>query len=414
MKAAVLSIGDELLIGQTINTNAAFIGESLAEIGVEIQFSITISDNKFEILRWLTLCETQVDVVLITGGLGPTQDDITKHTLCEYFNTKLVRNESVLKIIEEYFISRGRELLEINRMQADLPESCEMLFNKNGTAPGMWFERNNKIVVSMPGVPYEMKGIMIDSVIPRLEEKNKLKKVRQTILTTGMGESFIAIKIQNVEQELRNAGLALAYLPSPGIVKLRVSAVGYNENDLNIKVNHYTKSIKNILGNICFAEGDTTMEQVVFDLLNHSKKTVSFIESCSGGNTARLMTSIPGASNVFLGSVTAYDNSAKTNVVNIDTDKLREYGAVSEWCAIALSTNGRKIFNTDYCVSTTGIAGPNGGSEEKPVGTVWIGIAGENFAFAKKFIFVTNRTRNIQMTSIAALNLLRLQLTTEN
>lgn len=410
MKASIVSIGDELLIGQTINTNASWIGEQLNLIGVDVIQTLAISDKESEIIRSLNESASISDVIIITGGLGPTKDDITKHTLCKYFNTHLELNQEVLKRITEYFSKRNREMLEANIKQAEIPVGCRMIQNNNGTAQGMWFEKDNKIFVSMPGVPFEMKGMMRETILPELTAKNKDQIVHRTLLTSGIGESFLAEKITNIEVDLRNDGLSLAYLPSPGLVKLRVTAKGSDKTSMQKRVDHFCELIINHIGNYYFGEGSNTLEIIISDLLKDRKQTLGAVESCTGGNIGRLVTGVPGASEFFFGTITAYAYSVKEKVLGLNHDILVKEGAVSEWCAIELAKNGRKILGTDFCVSTTGIAGPSGGSELKPVGTIWIGFSSAEKTYAKKFLFGPNRGYNIQMASAAALNMLRLEL----
>jgi nicotinamide-nucleotide amidase len=410
MKACIVSIGDELLIGQTINTNAGWMGEQLNLIGIDVIQTLVVSDKEHEIIRALNESAAQADVILITGGLGPTKDDITKHTLCTYFDTHLELNKEVLERIEDFFTKRGRVMLDVNVKQAEIPVGCMMIVNHKGTAQGMWFERDKKIFVSMPGVPYEMKGMMTDAILPQLALKSDTKIVHRTLLTTGMGESFIAERIKDIEDEIRANGLGLAYLPSPGLVKLRVTAKGNDKVGMQKQVDGFCEKIINALDNYYFAEGQQTLEQVISELLKSKGQTLGAVESCTGGNIGRMITGVPGASELFNGTITAYAYSVKESVLGLDHDILVKEGAVSEWCAIKLAENGREILNADYCISTTGIAGPGGGSDTKPVGTVWIGFASKDKCYAKKFIFGELRNYNIQMSSAAALNMLRLEL----
>lgn len=410
MRASIVCIGDELLIGQTINTNAAWLGEQLNLIGIDVIQTLAVSDKENEIIRSLNESSSIAEVILITGGLGPTKDDITKHTLCKFFNTHLEINTDVLEQLRDYFAKRNRPMLESNEKQAELPASCTMLPNRNGTAPGMWFERNGKIFVSMPGVPYEMKGIMSESVLPELAKRNADKIVHRTLLTTGMGESFIAEKIKDIENDLRSNNVNLAYLPSPGLVKLRLTAKGNDLTALQTKVDHYAQLLVERVGDIYFSEGNDTLENYVSTLLKEKNLSLSTVESCTGGSIGRMIIAVPGASDFFNGTITAYAYSAKEKVLGLHHDTLVKEGAVSEWCAMQLAERGRILMQSDFCISTTGIAGPTGGTPEKPVGTVWIGFSSKEKTFAKKFIFTNNRTVNIQMSAATALNMLRLEL----
>jgi nicotinamide-nucleotide amidase len=410
MNACIVSIGDELLIGQTINTNAGWVGEQLNLIGIDVVQTLVIADKEIEIIRALNESERLADVVIITGGLGPTKDDITKYTLCKYFDTHLEINQEVLARVKEFFIKRNRDMLDVNIRQAEIPVGCRMIVNLNGTAQGMWFEKNNTIFISMPGVPFEMKGMMTETILPELSLKNKSKIVHRTLLTTGIGESFLAEKISAIEIDLRNEGLSLAYLPSAGLVKLRITAKGVDIHSMQKRVDHFSEKIIAEVGNYFFGEGTNTLENIVSELLKNRKQTLGAVESCTGGNIGRLVTSVPGASDFFNGTITAYAYSVKESVLGLDHDTLVSEGAVSEWCAIQLAKNGRKILGTDFCVSTTGVAGPSGGSELKPVGTIWIGFSSAEKTYAKKFLFGPNRNYNIQMATSAALNILRLEL----
>jgi len=411
MKASIVCIGDELLIGQTINTNAGWIGEQLNLIGIDVIQTLAISDKENEIIRALNESALLADVIIITGGLGPTKDDITKYTLCKYFDTHLELNQEVLERIKEYFAKRNREMLEVNMRQAEIPANCRMIVNNNGTAQGMWFDKNGKIFVSMPGVPFEMKGMMSETVLPDLASMNKEQIVHRTLLTTGIGESFLADKIKDIENDLRSDGLGLAYLPSPGLVKLRITAKGADKSSMQNSVDVFAQRIIHEIGNYYFAEGSDTLEIIIAELLKSTKQTFGTVESCTGGNIGRGITSVPGASDFYNGTITAYAYSVKENVLGLDHDTLVKEGAVSEWCAIELAKNGRKLLGADFCVSTTGIAGPTGGSDVKPVGTIWIGFSSAERTYAKKFLFGPNRAYNIQMATAAALNMLRLELT---
>lgn len=420
MKACIISIGDELLIGQTINTNAAWMGAELNLIGIDVLQAMAVSDKEEEIIRALNEGFSLADVLLITGGLGPTKDDITKHTLCKYFDTHLEINQEVLDRITAFFAKRNRPMLETNIKQAEIPVGCKMVVNNNGTAQGMWFEKNDrpddppgrgKICISMPGVPYEMKGMMTETILPELSRINGETIVHRTLLTTGIGESFLAEKIKDIEDDLRAQGLGLAYLPSPGMVKLRVTAKGKDKNALQKQVDGICERlVERVEPQHYFAEGSDTLEKVIARMLTQHKKQLGVIESCTGGRVGQMIVSVPGASVFFNGAITAYAYSVKESVLGINHDRLQKEGAVSEWCAMEMAVKGRQLMGADICISTTGIAGPDGGTEDKPVGTVWIGFASKDKVFAKRFLFGDNRERNIQMSAMAALNLLRLEL----
>lgn len=409
MKAELISIGDELLIGQTVNTNASWLGKELALRGVHVQNGVTISDTKEAILEALDIAIKRADLVIITGGLGPTKDDITKHTLCEYFGTELSINNEVLARVEAFFKQRNRPMLEVNVQQAALPVGADVLHNYHGTASGMWFEKAGSIVISLPGVPYEMKGIMLDEVFPKLQDRFGLSSIYyQTIHFQGIGESFLADQIQDWEKTVRNHGLGLAYLPSPGIVKLRLtSSKGVVDAE---KIVAYFETLKKQFPINYFGEGEITMSEVVADLLLKGNKTVGTVESCTGGNLAASFVSLSGSSSYYNGSFLTYSNELKELLVGVSKSHLETKGAVSEEVVREMAEKGRLKLGVDYCLATSGIAGPDGGNEEKPVGTVWIALASEQGVIAKKFLFGNHRQRNIDMAVLTALNLLRIKL----
>jgi nicotinamide-nucleotide amidase len=407
-KAAVLTIGDELLIGQTINTNAAWIGRELALVNIRVTKNLTISDDKSEIIAAIDLLLKDSNIIIITGGLGPTKDDITKYTLAEYFSMKLKRNVEVLERIEGFFKIRGREMLEVNRQQADLPEDCRVIENKNGTAAGMWFEKDGKIIVSMPGVPYEMKAMMSETVIPDLVNIFKPVAVfHRTILTQGIGESFLADILKDWENDLRSKGHSLAYLPSPGIVKLRVSSGGKDLNELKLIVDDYCEKLYEIIPEWIYGEGDDQMEALVGKLLTNKKMTLSTAESCTGGYISHLITSVSGSSTYYMGSVVSYSNEIKTNQLKVDEKLFSTVGAVSKEVVEQMALGVKEKLKTDYSIAVSGVAGPDGGSEEKPVGTVWIAIGTPRGVVSKKYLFESNRERNIRRSALTSLNMLR-------
>ena len=407
-KASVLTIGDELLIGQTINTNAAWIGRELALVNIRVTKSLTISDEKSAIISAINLLLEDSNILIITGGLGPTKDDITKYTLAEYFSMKLKRNQEVLEKIEGFFKIRGREMLEVNRQQADLPENCRVIENKNGTAAGMWFEKDKKIIISMPGVPYEMKAMMSEVVIPDLVKIFKPVAVyHRTILTQGIGESFLADILHDWENDLRSKGHSLAYLPSPGIVKLRVSSGGKDVNELKLIVDDYCEKLYEIIPEWIYGEGDDLLEALVGKLLTNKKMTLSTAESCTGGYISHLITSVSGSSAYYMGSLVSYSNEIKTNQLKVDEKLFSTVGAVSKEVVEQMALGVKEKLKTDYSIAVSGVAGPDGGSEEKPVGTVWIAIGTPNGLVSKKFLFENNRERNIRRSALTSLNMLR-------
>ncbi|MFN5910618.1 MAG: competence/damage-inducible protein A [Bacteroidota bacterium] len=406
MRADIISIGDELLIGQTVNTNASWLGNTLSSKGVRIVRVTSVSDDRDEIVASIDESLKRSDLLIITGGLGPTKDDITKHTLCDYFGTKLVMHQPTLEKIEAFFTKRNRPMLDVNRDQAMLPVDCEILNNANGTAAGMWFEKNGKIVISLPGVPFEMKGIMENEVFPRLSERYRLDSLfHRTIMTQGIGESFLADKIKDWEDRVRDAGLGLAYLPSPGQVKLRLTS--YEGDKRNNEIDRFFKELERAFPQYVYGYDDVSLQEVVGDLLRSNGLTIGTAESCTGGMVAGKLTSVPGSSDYFMGGILTYSNELKQELLDVPAECIQQFGAVSSQTVEHMASIGRERLGVDLCISTSGIAGPGGGSEEKPVGTVWIGIAFGNEVFSRSFSFGDNRERNIQMTVLAALNLVR-------
>jgi len=411
MKVEVISIGDELLIGQTVNTNASWMGTAMREIGANIEFGTVIRDEDSVMHDAFARALERVDVVLVTGGLGPTKDDITKRILCEFFDTKLIENSDVLSHVKGFFEARGREMLNVNILQSHVPENATILHNEHGTAPGMWFDHNGKILVSMPGVPYEMKYLMAEHVIPMLQERFHLNKLYyRTLQTQGIGESYIAEKIESIEDEIRAAGFSLAYLPSPGSVRLRISSQDSEENRDAIEV--FMRRIETGMPKHAFGYENDSLEEVVGNLLREREETVATIESCTGGALAAKITSVSGASDYFNGSFVTYSNEMKTKLVGVNPAVLedKDIGVVSQQTVEQMAQGGRERLNTTYGVALSGIAGPNGGTDTKPVGIVWVAVAGPNGVFTKKCLFENNRERNILRSVLTALNLLRCEI----
>jgi nicotinamide-nucleotide amidase len=409
MNIEILAIGDELLIGQTINTNASWLGQELSKIGARVTRSLVIADDKERILQALDQCYPETTCVIITGGLGPTKDDITKHTLCEYFDTKLEIHQPTLAKIEAYFTSRNRPMLESNIQQAALPVDAEILPNNYGTAAGMMFEKNGRYCVSLPGVPYEMKGIVLEELIPRLMQRFQLKAMyHYTALTQGIGESFLAEQISDWEDRIRERGFGLAYLPSPGLVKLRITSYEGKEDQAEIMGLFQELAIR--LPEAVFGYENDSLPDVIGKLLKEERKTIGTVESLTSGLLAQQITSISGASDYFMGSLLTYSNDLKHRLCGVSVDSLLSEGAVSEKVALEMAENGAKKLGVDVCISTTGIAGPQGGTFDKPVGLVWIGLCISGKTIARKFQFGDNRERNIQMTVLSALNWLRYEL----
>jgi len=412
MKCEIISVGDELLIGQTINTNASWLGEQLNNLGFTIAHGLVISDQKTDIVNALSQAEKRSDIVLITGGLGPTNDDITKHTLTEYFNTTLELDKELEQNIINYFNNRNLPILQTNKDQALIPKSCQVLPNSRGSASGMWFEKSGVIFISLPGVPYEMKGIMNDHVFTKLLSLKGEGSVvvNRTVRTHGMGESFLAEVVKSWENNLLKDDLKLAYLPSPGIVKLRISVIGKDKISSEKKLDYYVSELIKLIPDQVYGYGNASMEGVVGELLIDKKQTLSTAESCTGGNVSKMLTSISGSSLFFNGSIISYTNQSKLELLDVNEQNIEKHGAVSQQVVEQMATNVRLKFNSDYGISTSGIAGPNGGTTEKPVGTVWIAVANKDKVISKKLNLGYNRERNIHVSSLSVLNLLRLEL----
>lgn len=414
MKAEIISIGDELLIGQVVNTNASWLGVEFNLAGISIHQITAISDDRNHILTALTEAGHRADIIVITGGLGPTKDDITKQVLCDYFNTSLVFNEAAYQNIERLFGARGVKISELNRKQAEIPESCIPIPNLNGTAPGMWFEKKGKIYISMPGVPYEMKMMVSGSVIPWLQNRfNTGAIVHKTVMTMGIPESVLANKIEYWEDHLPG-NIKLAYLPQPGAVRLRLTAKGDDKILLENQVNHEIEKLKEILPDEISAFNDEPIFETIGRLLREKGKTLSTAESCTGGYIAHLITSLAGSSDYFKGSVIAYSNEVKINILGVNPLSIEKFGAVSEQVVTEMAENAKRILATDYAIAVSGIAGPGGGTIEKPVGTTWIGIASAEKTTARRLQLGDHRERNIIRTAFAALDMLRKTMTSAN
>ena len=411
MKAELITIGDELLIGQTIDTNGSWLAEQLNLLGITVSQISSIRDNREHIISSLQNAQSRSELVILTGGLGPTNDDITKSTLCEFFDSELVLNEQVLEKIEAYFNSRSLKMIKVNSDQAMLPNNCQFLRNERGTASGMWFKKDGVDFISLPGVPYEMKGIFLDEILPVLKAQYSISTVvNKTVKTQGIGESFLAEIIKDWEKKIIDSGLKLAYLPSPGIVKLRITAFGNNEAELSARIDDSIENLKKLIPKYIFGYEKDRIEEVVGQLLKEKGSSLSLAESCTGGNIAHLITGVSGSSNYFKGSVVAYSNDIKQQVLNVDPKSIQQNGAVSKQVVEQMATGVRNSFKSDYAIATSGVAGPTGGTKQKPVGTVWIAVAYNEGVVSKKFNFGNNRERNIQISSLSALNMLRLVL----
>lgn len=406
MIVELISIGDELLIGQTVNTNASWLGREFAQRGASVNYTTVIRDTKEDILHAVDVAFSRVDVIVVTGGLGPTKDDITKYTLCEYFNTELVLNEEILARVRGYFEARGREMLDTNIKQAEMPKSARVLQNDMGTASGMWFDHDGKVLVSLPGVPYEMKHLMTDRVFPLLSEQFTMKSLyHRTLQTQGIGESYLAEHIEDIETDIRNNGFGLAYLPSSSQVRLRVSS---EHSELNAqKIESYFQQIEERLPQYVYGRENDRLSEVLGQWFTENNKTIGTVESCTGGAIAADLVSVPGSSTYFMGSMVTYSYDLKSKLVGVNMEDIISQGAVSETVVRQMAEGGRRELGIDYCIAASGIAGPGGGTEDKPVGTVWIGVAGPNGTLAKKFLFGDNRERNILRTVQTSLNLLR-------
>jgi len=410
MKASIITIGDELLIGQTIDTNSAWMGAELSKSGFDVHRITSVHDRREDILYALNEALGKTDVALVTGGLGPTSDDITKQTICEFFNTQLISDDEVLVMIQNMMSRRNFPMNENNIRQAEVPASCRVLKNAVGTAPGMWFEKDGTIYIFMPGVPFEMKYLMTESVLPELNRRFKSQIIiHRNIMTYGISEAQLAENLTDFETGLPD-NIKLAYLPAQGIIKLRLTGTGTEKKSIFNKVNDQVSKLYKTIPDLIYGENEESFEMVIGKLLISNDKTVCTAESCTGGQIAHMITSIPGSSSYFRGSVVAYANSVKTDLLGVSQDSINSYGAVSEQVVKEMASGARILLKTDYAVATSGIAGPDGGTHEKPVGTIWIAIASEKGTVTEKRVFGNDRLTNISRFSLAALSLLRLQI----
>lgn len=406
MLAEIITIGDEILIGQIVDTNSAWISQQLNLAGIKVFQITSVADDRQHILKALEEASGRVQLIIITGGLGPTKDDITKKTLADFFKVGFRFSEEAYQDVEYLFTSRGREVTPLNRMQAEVPANCTVLRNKVGTAPGMLFMQDEVMYVSLPGVPYEMKYLMEQEVLPRVRQHFKTPFIlHRTILTQGIGESFLAERLAGFEDRLPPF-VKLAYLPSAGMVRLRLSASG-EEAQVRTAIATCEKELLTEVGDYFFGFDQDTIAGVLGKLLLEKKLTLSTAESCTGGYIGHLITSIPGSSAWYMGSTVTYSYQSKTDVLGIPAELLQQHGAVSEAVVTMMADQVRKKLGTDCAVATSGIAGPEGGTPDKPVGTVWIGIAVPGKTIAKKVMLGDNRLRTIQVASETALNMLR-------
>lgn len=410
MKADIITIGDEILIGQIIDTNSAWIAARLGEIGLSVRRKYSIGDNPQEIVDAVEESLTKSEITIITGGLGPTKDDITKRVLAEVFDSKLIRDNETFERVERMMKMRGIDFNELNQGQALVPDKCTVLPNLKGTAPGMWFERNGRVVVSLPGVPFEMEAIMIESVLPKIKATFKLASViHKTAITFGLAESMLAAHIAPWEESLPEH-LHLAYLPSPSQLRLRLSAYNMDHAVATKEIDEAFDRLMPLLGDLFVGWGDTTVQSAVANILIQRGETLSAAESCTGGALSAKFTAMSGASEYFWGGVVSYDNSVKENVLGVSRENLETYGAVSEQVARQMAEGVRRLCGTTYGVATTGIAGPTGGTPDKPVGTVWMAVAGPTGTLAKVVQHGKVRAINIERAASAAINMLRLEL----
>ena len=406
MLAEIITIGDEILIGQIVDTNSAWMAQRLNAVGIRVKQISSVSDDEQHILTALNEAKGRADVILITGGLGPTKDDITKTTLAKYFGEGMVQNKEALDNVSRIFAKYNRPLLEVNIRQADVPQNCEIILNQNGTAPGMWFNHEGKVYVSMPGVPHEMMYMMEEEVIPKLKTTFTLPAiVHKTILTVGEGESFLAEKIADIESALP-VHIKLAYLPKLGSVRLRLSAFGTDEQKLNNELNIYATQLINRIGTSVVTDVDIAIEKAILDEMAALGLTLSVAESCTGGYLSHLFTQHAGSSKVFLGGAVSYSNDLKESILGVTEETLWKHGAVSEQTVIEMVEGALRNFRSDYAIAVTGIAGPDGGTDEKPVGTVWIAVANKQKTFAHKYVFGRKRMQNIERTAITAMGML--------
>ena len=407
MKSAIITIGDEILIGQVTDTNAVWISQKLNELGVQVGEMVTVSDHAGQITRTLDRYLGRFDLLIMTGGLGPTGDDITKQTLADYFDSKMVTNPVVLERITAFFKERGRKMIESNLKQADVPEGCRVLINNHGTAPGMWFEKKGTIVISLPGVPYEMKGLMTDHVLPEIKIRSKVPEVvHRTIMTQGIPESYLAAMLRNWEAALPDC-VKLAYLPNPGMVRLRLTVVDKCAEEAKQILDINIRKLLDIIPEHIFGYDDISLGASLGALVRERGLTLATAESCTGGNIAHLVTSVPGSSAYFLGSVVAYDNRIKSGVLGVDPALIEEKGAVSREVAEAMARGVQALMGSDTSISTSGIAGPDGGTEDKPVGTTWITVRHGDTSYSMKYRFGGSREQIIEQASHTALQLLR-------
>lgn len=407
MRAEIITIGDELLIGQVIDTNSAFIAQELNKAGFKVQQISSISDTREHILKALPEAESRADIIILTGGLGPTRDDITKSTLAEYFGSTLIVNEAALDNVKRIFEKYKRPILPVNFKQAEVPNNCTVLLNENGTAPCMYFQKNKKHYFSLPGVPFEMMALISDKIIPLLKKEFALSKIlHKTVLLAGAGESFIAELLTEIEDNLPT-NFKLAYLPKLGQIRLRLSCYDYVDlNKTEKDFEEWFQKITDILQKYIVIEQDVSIHEAVLKALEKNGKTLSLAESCTGGYMSHLLTSIPGSSKVFAGGAVSYSYALKEIMLEVKEETLMKYGAVSEEVVMEMLQGALQNFQSDYAIACSGIAGPDGGTADKPVGTVWIAVGNKEKMICKKYLFSNKRMQNIERTAVKGFEML--------
>lgn len=412
MKSKLISIGDEILIGQIVNTNAGFLGERLFSVGIPVSKTVVIGDEEKILLSEFEDSFQNYDVTIITGGLGPTHDDITKHVLLKFFKDEYVRDEKVLEHVRNIFRSRNMKMPLVNEDQALVPKNSKVIWNANGTAPGIWTEKENRIFIALPGVPYEMKAMMENEILPELKKRYSAGSgkvyLQKTLLTTGLGESSLNEMIGNVSEIIGES--KLAFLPSTVGVRLRINVEGSSSAEAEEKLVNIEKKIRAKIPDYIYGVNKEELEKVIGVILTERKQTLSVAESCTGGMISSKIVSVPGSSNYYAGGVCVYSNLEKIKILDIKEETLKKYGAVSEETTIEMADGVRELMGTDYALSATGIAGPSGGTDLKPVGLVWIGFSGKEKKYALSFKFGNNREVNIQRASQRALEILRREL----
>ena len=408
MRAAILTIGTEVLLGDIVNTNAAFIAEKLTQLGYFTEEILTIADDKQSIMDSVQRMFNEFDVVICSGGLGPTSDDITVPVLASFFHSKMIFSEKVYERVQQLFAGRGMPFTEADRLQAMVPDNAIILDNELGTAPGLLFRRGGKVLVALPGVPFEMKKLMEDHVVPYLVTNFSLIPYpRKFYMFTGIGESLLSDKLKDFEAELKTDKSEIAYLPSPGIIRVRITLHKKKTEEADAVFAKYSEKLRAIAQDKLYSENGETLPGVVAKMFKGSGHTISVAESCTGGYISHLLTSVPGASEWYRGSVTAYANEVKFSVLKVKESDILSHGAVSREVAEQMAGGVKKLMKTDYAIGITGIAGPDGGTQQKPVGTVWIAVAGKKETISRQFLFGNNRERNIMRAAYAALDMLR-------